>query len=162
MTEPQRTLVLLRHAKSARPEGVQDRERPLNDRGRRDAPEAGRWLRQHVPHVEFVLCSPARRAEETWELAGSRMPAAPSVRRAERLYEAGAQDLLAAVHELPVVPLTAVLIGHDPTISEFVGLLTGQPVSLKTSGIAVVTSAQPWSAAGDGWGRLTETATPRG
>ncbi len=41
-------LVLLRHAKSAYPPGVADHERPLNDRGRRDAPEAGRWLDAHI------------------------------------------------------------------------------------------------------------------
>lgn len=162
MVEPQRALVLLRHAKSARPENVQDRERPLNDRGRRDAPEAGKWLRQHVPHVEFVLCSPARRTEETWELTARDMPAAPSVRRVERLYEASVQDLLTAMHALPVAPLTAMLIGHDPAISELCGLLTGKPVALKTTGIAVVTSAQPWNAAGEDWGRLADTATPRG
>lgn len=162
MVEPQRTLVLLRHAKSARPENVRDRERPLNDRGRRDAPEAGEWLRHHVPHVEFVLCSPARRTEETWELTARRMPAAPSVRRVERLYEASVQDLLTAVHELPAAPLTTLLIGHDPAISELCVLLTGRPIALRTSAIAVVTSAQPWNAAGADWGRLADTATPRG
>lgn len=160
--EPQRTLVLLRHAKSARPEGVADRDRPLNDRGRRDAPEAGRWIKQHVPHVEVVLCSPARRTRETWDGVRLKMPASPAVHHVERIYAAGTRDLLTALHELPATPLTVLLIGHDPAISELGGVLTGEPIELKTSDIAVVTSAQAWADAGAAWGRLAETAHPRG
>ena len=49
---PMPTLALLRHAKSAYPAGVADHDRPLNARGRRDAPVAGRLLAQFLPTVE--------------------------------------------------------------------------------------------------------------
>ncbi|MFE6686352.1 SixA phosphatase family protein [Streptomyces sp. NPDC057743] len=60
-------LIVLRHAKSAWPEGVPDHERPLAGRGRRDAPAAGRWLRQRHCAPDVVLCSTSRRTRETWE-----------------------------------------------------------------------------------------------
>ncbi|WP_230211275.1 SixA phosphatase family protein [Streptomyces kaniharaensis] len=75
---PHRTLIVLRHAKSAWPPDVPDWERPLGPRGRRDAPEAGRWLRRRGLVPDTVVCSPARRARETWELAGAELPGTPS------------------------------------------------------------------------------------
>ena len=73
-----RKLMVLRHAKSAWPD-VPDHERPLARRGQRDAPVMGRWLRAagHVP--DQVLCSTARRARETWQLAQAGLGATPQV-----------------------------------------------------------------------------------
>ena len=68
-SSPARRLVLLRHAKSDWPDDVPDHERPLARRGRRDAPAAGRWLRKSGYVPDLVLCSTARRARETWQLA---------------------------------------------------------------------------------------------
>ena len=65
-----RTLVLLRHARSAWPD-VPDHDRPLAPRGRRDAPVVGRWLRTAGYLSDWVMCSTARRARQTWQLAGS-------------------------------------------------------------------------------------------
>src|SRR4051794_41904037 len=88
------TLVLLRHAKSAWPEGVPDHERPLAGRGRRDAPEAGRWLRQVGLQFDLVLCSTALRARQTWELAAAELDTAPPGRFEDRPYPADAGELL--------------------------------------------------------------------
>jgi phosphohistidine phosphatase len=74
-----RRLVLLRHAKSAWPD-VADHERPLARRGRRDAPVAGRWLRTAGRVPDRVVCSTARRARETWQLAAAELDASPTVR----------------------------------------------------------------------------------
>ena len=54
-------LVLLRHAKSSWEGDLDDVDRPLNARGRRDADAAGRWLAQHQLVPDSLLCSPARR-----------------------------------------------------------------------------------------------------
>ncbi|MET7442233.1 histidine phosphatase family protein, partial [Streptomyces sp. NPDC005568] len=59
---PLRRLVVLRHAKSAWPDGVPDHERPLAPRGRRDAPAAGRSLAAADCLPDLVLCSRRRRA----------------------------------------------------------------------------------------------------
>ena len=70
-------LVLIRHAKSDYPWGVDDHDRPLNERGRRDAPQVGAWLDEHLTWgaagAPAVRVSTARRAQLTWTLAGSRL-----------------------------------------------------------------------------------------
>src|SRR6266700_6314858 len=84
-----RKLVLLRHAKSAWPD-VPDHERPLARRGRRDAPGAGAWLRRAGYLPDLVVCSTARRARETWQLAAAELGASPPVRFEPRVYQASA------------------------------------------------------------------------
>src|SRR5437868_8016943 len=93
-----RTLLVLRHAKAAGEPGVDDIERPLTGGGRRDASAAGRWLLSRGVTPDWVLCSPARRARETWERVraalGAAAPGDDAVSFEQRLYDAGAQDLL--------------------------------------------------------------------
>ena len=85
---PGRRLILLRHAKSAWPD-VPDHDRPLAPRGHRDAPAAGRWLRKSGDIPDRVVCSTARRARETWELAGEKLRAEPEVVFEPRVYGTG-------------------------------------------------------------------------
>ena len=71
-----RRLVVLRHAKSAWPETCPT-ERPLAPRGCRDAPAAGRWLREADCVPDLVVCSTARRTRQTWELAAAELGRRP-------------------------------------------------------------------------------------
>lgn len=170
MSAPRR-LVVLRHAKSAWPEGVPDHERPLNARGLRDAPAAGRWLREagHVP--DLVLCSSARRTRHTWELAAAQLDTTPPVHYEQRLYGADDTELLDAVRQVPADVGTLLLVGHSPGVQDLTVLLTGeatddtlQRVQTKfpTSGIAVLTWNGPWQALAPGAALLTDFAIPRG
>jgi len=84
MSAQHRTLVLLRHAKSAYPDGVADHERPLSSRGNREAGLAGDWLRANLPAIDAVLCSTATRARNTLARTGIDAP----LRYAARLYGA--------------------------------------------------------------------------
>jgi len=122
-----RKLVLLRHAKSAWPD-VPDRERPLARRGRRDAPVMGRWLRAsgHVP--DQVLCSTARRARETWQLAQSGLGIAPPVEFDDGVYEAAAERLLELIRRARPTAGTLLVVGHDPAIPELALTLAATPV----------------------------------
>ena len=61
-------LHLLRHAKSSWKEDVEDRERPLNRRGREAARRVGQHLPAAVGALDLVLCSSARRTRETMDL----------------------------------------------------------------------------------------------
>ncbi|MBE9375865.1 histidine phosphatase family protein [Saccharopolyspora sp. HNM0983] len=155
-----RTLVLLRHAKSAWPQDTEDFDRPLNDRGERDAAAAGRWLGTHRPGIELVLCSSALRARRTWELAAGQIPAAPTVRYEPRLYAASGAQLLDVVRGAPSTVLTILLIAHNPGLEELVGQLTGEPTELKTAGIAALTADAHWS--GLTRAGAAEFAKPRG
>lgn len=161
MTEPTRRLVLLRHAKSDRPGGVADHDRPLAERGRREAPLAGRWLRDNVPEIDRVLCSTAARARETWRLASAELASPPETRYLDRLYAASGDGLLTAVRELTDETGTVLLVGHNPGLEELLALLAGSDEQLKTSSIAVLDGAGNWSDSGPGWADLTAVTTPR-
>ncbi len=157
-----RRLVILRHSKAAAPEGVPDIERPLAERGERDAPAAGRWLADNLGTIDMALCSPAARARETWTLAAGELAATPDTRYDERIYEASPGDLLAVVQDIEDDVVTAVLVGHNPELSQLVTALSGQPTELSTSGIAVLAWSGEWPDAGSVPATLEKVAKPRG
>ena len=158
----QRTLLLFRHAKSDWSTDQPDEQRPLSRRGRRDAPAAGRWLAEHAPALDLVLCSTAKRARQTWALAAAELDPAPTAQYDERLYGADADDLLAVVQALPDDADTVLLVGHNPALSDLAELLTGEPRELKTSSIAMLTWPGHWSEAAPGRATETTFTTPRG
>jgi phosphohistidine phosphatase len=154
-----RRLVVVRHAKSDWTQELPDDQRPLNPRGRREAPLIGPWVAEHVGAVDLVVCSTAVRARETLARSGL---TAGEVRHDERVYAAGPQDLMSVIDEVSDDLGTIALVGHNPGLSELVRSLTTEPVELKTSAIAVVTWQGGWP---DVWARsanLVSHATPRG
>lgn len=157
-----RTLILLRHAKSAWPEGIPDVQRPLSGRGRRDAPAAGRWLRKNLAKIDLVLCSPAVRAVHTWDLASAQLEAMPRFSHDERLYGASAGELLRVTQELPHKASTVVLVGHNPGLEDFLELLTGTAEVLKTSAIAVMSTQVTWAQVKDRSCTVEAVAIARG
>jgi phosphohistidine phosphatase len=159
---PERHLVVLRHAKSAWPDGVPDRRRPLNGRGRRDAAAAGRWLRENVGRLDAVVCSPAERARQTWELVAAELADPPDPTFDEDVYGASPSSLLTVVAALPDDAATALLIGHNPAFQDLVELLSGQQREMKTSSLAVLEWSGGWTDGAPGAATLREHATPRG
>jgi phosphohistidine phosphatase len=114
-------LYLLRHAKSSwKDHGVADRDRPLAPRGRRAAKAIGRYLRDQGIEPELMLCSSATRACETLERIGL---ARPRARVEPELYGAGADALLARLHEVPPAVASVMLIGHNPGMQQLALLL---------------------------------------
>src|SRR5262249_55918633 len=126
----ERTLLVLRHAKAAGEPGVNDIERPLTGGGRRDASAAGRWLLSRGITPDRGLCSAARRARQTWEqisaALGAAAPGSDAVSFEQRLYEAGAQDLLDLINEQPGEARTLLTVGHNPASGQLAALLTGR------------------------------------
>jgi phosphohistidine phosphatase len=157
----QRTLVVVRHAKSDWPEGVPDDQRPLAQRGRRNAPAVGRWLRDHVGPIDLAVCSPALRARETWELAAAELRPRPRVTNDERVYAASADTLLSVVRDLPDAAAAVALVGHNPGAQDLVELLSGELCELKTSAVAVLTWPGSWLDAAPGVARLDGHTTVR-
>ncbi|MFD4868060.1 SixA phosphatase family protein [Streptomyces sp. NPDC058412] len=165
-----RRLVVLRHAKSAWPD-VPDSERPLAARGRRDAPAAGRWLRETDCVPDLVVCSTACRTRETWDLVAAELGAAPApVIYEARLYGASAAELLGVVREIPAQVRTLMLIGHNPGVQELVLSLAGEAdgyvlqqtrTKFPTSAIAVL-RVPGWASLESGAARLTDMVVPRG
>jgi phosphohistidine phosphatase len=158
----QRTLVVVRHAKSDWSTALPDDERPLAERGRRDAPEIGRWLAEHVDPVDLVLCSPAKRARQTWQLASAGLRPAPPVRQDERVYGASPTELLTVLAELPDEIGSVVLVGHNPGLADLVTILSGEPTEMKTSAVAVLRWPGSWADAESVPAQLTAHTTARG
>jgi len=171
-------LVLVRHAKSDYPWGVDDHDRPLNERGRRDAPAVGRWLDEHVTWRDgdgpIVLVSTARRAQLTWGLASAELgggwSTVPVVDEA-RIYEAPVSALLDVVRKAGGTSRLVVLVGHNPGLAGLtLHLAADDPLrrqateKFPTSAIAVLESGQPLDTAVDRPGsmRVSAFAVPRG
>jgi phosphohistidine phosphatase len=128
-----RRLILLRHAKSDWPD-VPDRDRPLAKRGRRDAPRIGRWLHEHGYQPDVVVVSDAARTRQTWDLVAPELGGSPAVHFEPRAYAASALTLLYLAQELPARYRTALLIGHNPGLSELATSLAGPPESTTAAG----------------------------
>jgi phosphohistidine phosphatase len=161
-------LVLLRHAKSAWPD-IADQERPLAPRGKRDAPEVGRWLARQGYMPDAVVCSTARRARETWDLVAAALSeagrgAAPRVRYEPRVYEATVLGLLMLIREFAESAPTVLVVGHNPGIAEFAAGLADPPpqppAAFPTAAVAVLGLPGPWADAAPGQARLLDFATP--
>ena len=155
-----RTLILMRHAKSDWSGGEPDHDRPLAARGRRQAPEAGRWLAAHVDRIDLAVVSSAERARSTWSLASAELAVAPPVRLDEAAYGASGHALLRLVRELPDDLTTVVLVGHNPGLEDLVSALTGAWVAMPTSALALVTVSGPWAGAGPTSARLEASGRP--
>ena len=165
-TETLRTLVILRHAKADRPAGVVDFDRPLTERGHADAAAAGAWLGTQDIRPDLVICSPARRARQTWHgvAIGLTQESAPLVRYEPQAYEAGVEALLAVLRTVDDGLGTVLLIGHNPTLSELSERLAGaagDSDGLRTAGLAVHTLAAGWAGLADGAAPCDRTHTAR-
>ena len=167
-----RRLILLRHAKSDWPD-VPDRDRPLAKRGRRDAPRIGRWLHEHGYQPDVVVVSAATRTRQTWDLVAPELGGSPAVHFEPRAYAASALTLLYLAQELPARYRTALLIGHNPGLSELATSLAAPPesdsatdngprpaVSLPTAAVAVFEFPGDWPSLSPGHARLTSLTTP--
>jgi phosphohistidine phosphatase len=144
----ERTLILLRHAKSDWSGDEADIARPLAKRGRRQAPDAGGWLAANIDSIDLAVVSPALRARSTWGLVSAGLGVPPRTRIDDRVYAASGRELLTVVRELSDDVETVVLVGHNPGIEDLVSMLTGQWASMPTSALAVITVSGSWSTAG--------------
>jgi phosphohistidine phosphatase len=105
---------------------VSDHERPLADRGRKDAAVAGRKLADTGILFDLALCSTSARTRETWKLAVHELPHRPKTVYEERLYEASPGELIAVLNETPEDVQDVVLIGHNPGVQGLADILAGQ------------------------------------
>jgi phosphohistidine phosphatase len=145
---PEHTLILLRHAKSDWSGGEVDIFRPLAKRGRRQAPDAGRWLAANIDSIDLAVVSPANRARSTWDLVSAELEVSPPTRIDDRVYAASDNGLLGVVWELSDDVETVVLVGHNPGLEDLIALLTGERMPMPTSALAVIEMTGSWSTAG--------------
>ncbi|MFC7938498.1 SixA phosphatase family protein [Streptomyces sp. NPDC057387] len=168
VAEPRR-IVLFRHAKADWPQ-VSDHERPLADRGRMDAAEAGRRLADTGVPFDQALCSTAVRTRETWKLAVQEFPHRPKTVYEERIYEASPGELIAVLNETPDDLSNVLVIGHNPGMEALTEILAGSAEDavreridrrgFPTAAFAVLTFTGPWKDVEPGTATLVDYWAP--
>lgn len=170
MDAVRRRLLVVRHAKSAWPPGVPDIRRPLGPRGQGDAPRIGARIRELVGSVDVAVVSPAQRTQETWALLAGQLGEVPDVRSDERIYRDWGAGLLEVVADLPEGAGTALVLGHEPGVSELVLGLVGQgdlrlreriAAKFPTGAVALISLDGAWGGVRPGCAQLDAFVTPK-
>lgn len=144
-----KTLLIMRHAKSSwknYPE-LSDYERPLNKRGKRDAPRMGDHLHQTGLVPDQILTSSAKRARKTASRVAKSCGYKQKVKKLEALYDTVPGIYFETLQALPDKYQIVMAIGHNPTMEQLVYLLTGQRERMPTAAIAnIQLRIQRWEA----------------
>ncbi|MBP1806792.1 SixA phosphatase family protein [Rubellimicrobium aerolatum] len=160
------TLLLIRHAKSDQGDpALPDHERPLNKRGRRDAPRMGRWIADRGLMPAEVLCSDAARTRETLDLMLPHWSEPPRVRHLTELYHAAPDAMLRALAGTGADRVA--LVGHNPGIGGLADYLAREVpphhrwVDFPTTAVAALTfDLDRWADLGEASGTVLAFAIP--
>ena len=132
-------LLILRHAKSSwDDESLDDHERPLNARGKRDAPRIGRLLREENWLPQLVLCSTAVRARKTWARVSKAAGYDGPVAMQGLLYLASPSVYVDCLRSVRDDVQVAMVVGHNPGLEQLLFQLTGADEPMPTAALAVV------------------------
>ncbi|WP_186767510.1 SixA phosphatase family protein [Blastopirellula retiformator] len=138
----------MRHAKSAWPQGLDDRSRPLNGRGRAAAPRVAAELNSRGWTPEIVVSSDAQRTMETWELMKDHFSPTPQVVFDPSLYLSGYTEVVSLAIQMPDTCQSALFLGHNPGWELLASQLAGDSLEMAT-GVAVLfqTESDSWKSA---------------
>ena len=166
-----RRLMLLRHAKSDRPEGTDDHDRPLAKRGRKNRPLMGIYMAKKGLLPDLAIVSTARRARETWKLVRPAFKQDVVRRKEPRIYDAAAKAILDVINETAPDVKALLLVGHNPGLQDLALKLIGKGRQsdlsrlhrkYPTAGLVVIDfDVKRWSDVSEGLGRLEWFETPK-
>ncbi|MDX2067540.1 MAG: histidine phosphatase family protein [Haliscomenobacter sp.] len=160
-----KTVFFVRHAKSSWDNpSLSDRDRPLNARGLRDAPQMGLKLKQLNANIELIVSSPAKRAftTATFFAAALGLPLDEIVLE-PRLYEAMSEDVISVINGLSDEYKVIAIFGHNPTFTFIANLFTEDYIdNIPTCGVFKVDARiNSWKEFGENSGRLTAFYYPK-
>ncbi len=167
MADKLRELILWRHAKSDWGDpSLTDHERPLSERGRRNANKMANWIQQNALTPDLILCSTAKRAQQT--LRRFCPDCAIETEHLETLYMADVPTLLRQLAKVPQHFKRVMLIGHNPGMEELIAYLNTEPLSLAadvklfpTAAVAHFIMPSDWRSLEKGDGRLISLTRPK-
>lgn len=129
-----RQLLILRHAKSSwADQHADDWERPLNERGERDAPRVGALLRRLSLVPDLIVTSDAVRAETTARSVAGAAEYLGKITLSPELYHASPAAIIDVVRALPDTARSVLIVGHNPGLEDLVKQLTGESIELPTA-----------------------------
>jgi phosphohistidine phosphatase len=134
-----KTLLILRHAKSSwKDEQLEDHDRPLNERGKRDAPRMGERLRQAKLQPDLIISSTANRARKTASHAARKCGYQGIIELDGTLYLAPPESYLVAIRKIDDPVQCTLVVGHNPGLEQLLALLTGYDTHLPTAALAQI------------------------
>ncbi len=153
-----KNLILIRHAKSSwkYPE-LDDFDRPLNNRGKRDAPIMGEHLAQQEIMPDLILSSPAKRAIKTAGIISQKTDfPLKNIIEDEKIYAASYSTLLSIIQQIEDGYESVLLIGHNPAITQLAVFLTNHLIeNIPTCGVVSVTfETTAWKKVSEGTGTM--------
>lgn len=165
-------LYLLRHAKSAWPEGVSDHDRPLAPRGREAAPRMGIFMRQEGYLPNRIIVSTALRTQQTFALLNEKL-SGPEPVFTNAVYGARAEELLQLVRQVSAANSALLLVGHNPGMEDLTHWLLDEkasnPAAMQALALGYPTAAlaifqfktEDWANISKSSGNLRQFITPR-
>ena len=134
-----KTLLIFRHAKSSWDQiSAPDHDRPLNKRGKADAPAMGELLRTESLTPDLIICSTAKRAKDTAELAAEACGYEHDILFTRDLYGAEPESCIEVLNVYGDDEPIVMVVAHNPGLEDLVGILTKESVTLTTANIAQV------------------------
>lgn len=127
---------------------MDDFDRPLNERGKTDAPEMAKRLKDKKIKIDILVSSPAKRAFKTAKYFAEEFNIdRKDIQEVEKLYEASVTSFLSVVTSVQDKHDSLVIFSHNPGITEFANTLSGVHIdNMPTCGIfAVQSNAEKWS-----------------
>ena len=133
-----RFLILMRHAKSDwGDESLSDHDRPLNRRGKRDAPRMADWLAEIDMVPDVILSSSSERTCETVALMTDQWSSEPTTLFSQSLYLATPEAILSTILSDACDAMKLMVVAHNPGITHLVSSLAGEFTEMPTAAIAI-------------------------
>ena len=130
-------LLILRHAKSSWDDpALADHDRPLNERGERDAPRMGKLIKDQDIVPDMIICSTAKRARETAKLVAEHCGYKGKISKSSELYGEGFNAYFETLKAIGSDPKTVMVVGHNPDIQEFTAQVIGREERMPTAALA--------------------------
>lgn len=142
-----KTLLILRHAKSSWAEPtLPDHDRPLNNRGNRDAPRMGQLIKDEGVVPDLIVTSTALRARTTASKVAEACGYASPIEQAQSLYHAYPDDYVRFLRRLSGEQSSVLVVGHNPGLEDLVEAFSGQYESMPTAALAhLVVEIEHWA-----------------
>ena len=163
-------LFVLRHAKSSwNNSSLADHDRPLAPRGVRAAAALADHVATIDPRPSLVLCSTARRAQDTLDPVRAQLPESTTVLIEDELYGASAPDIVDRLREVPEDTPSVLVVGHNPGLEDLVcglgrdgdpELIARVQAKFPTGAFATLTFTGPWKSLGSGPATLEAFVVP--
>lgn len=158
-----KTLLILRHAKSSwKDPGLSDHERPLNGRGRKDAPRMGSQILEEGLSPGLIVSSTAVRARQTAELVAKTCGYTGSIALSPELYHGSPRAYLEVAHDAPSEIERLLVVGHNPAVQELVWTLSRREERMPTAALATIEfDVDSWQGLGTAAGELIAVWRPK-